>query len=309
MHSTSNSDAISVEIEETLSILLDDEVEQSHIFGEQSSIALLTISSDHNKQQRSASFHLHKPSKSSAWHGSCASFLGNNSELLHLSSSLNESNESCVYLALHANDQALGHAPSKTTSSTEQGIITLEQEINKGIAQERYGPTRDSSQRKMVTTNINSLVSLNESRFNSSTILSDRSDKLPRRPKRDICDDDDGTDADFSDIITVNPYDSICTTLAETMSIIDNLFDASALTICEGTLKDTSHKPSSSDNNVSRKPTFRVPLDERSCIPIAGNSTLSSKGYSVGYSMPKEDEAPKRPIRGVSPPRFIDKRQ
>ena len=210
MNSASINDAIGTTIEECLSIFFDDETDNTHIFGERSINALQAISSEHNKQHRRASFGCHKPSKASAWHGSCASFRGNSSELLNLSSSWNESNKSCKYLSLQTNDKLLCGTSPRKSSRNEQEIILLDRETIKGKLQEKYG--HDSSHRKMARENINPRISLNESRFDSSTLLLSCSDKLPRKPKRENCEDDDGNDAEFTDkrnceSIRINMYD------------------------------------------------------------------------------------------------------
>jgi hypothetical protein len=150
----------------------------------------------------------------------------------------------------------------------------------------------------MVTHNISPRMSLNESRFNSSILLSNRSDKLPRKPNRESLEDDDGDDADFTDIITVNPYESMCTTLAETMSIIDKLFDASASTIFDDSLNDLSYGKSTSDSNGSEEPILQE-------SDFKNSTSTTSTRYYVSHSVPKEDEPPKRPTRGLSPPRFV----
>ena len=287
----STSDTINTEIDEALSILLDDEAEQSHIFVDQSTNALLTIKSDYNNQQRRASLQYCKPSKVSTWHGSCASFGGNNSELLNLSSSWNDSNELCMYLALHTNDLMLGHKSPTTSSSNNEESVALAQEDSTRILQENHGSS--SSRQKM---------SFNVSRFNSSTWLFDSTDSVPTKPTRGYFDNDkdDDTDADFTDIITVNPYDSLCSTLDETMSIIDKLFVASA---SSDVSIETSYVQSSSDTDVPPNIATQA-LPERNDFPLASESTTpKSNCRLLGYSIPKKDHAPKRPTRSLSPTR------
>jgi hypothetical protein len=159
---------------------------------------------------------------------------------------------------------------------------------------------------KLATKNINRRLSLNETRFNSSTLLSDRSDKIPTKPKRESCNyDDDGDDADFSDIITTNPYESISTTLSETLSIVDQLFEASASTIFDDASIDTSYDNCSPNNDFLRKIALQVSPEKSVSTATSGTATIKNKHIFVGHSVPKEDEAPKRPTRGLSPPRFI----
>jgi hypothetical protein len=307
MCTISSSNDVGTDIEESLSILLDDEAEQSHFFVDQSTNALLAIGSDHNKHQRRASYQNCKPSKSLVWHGSCASFGGNNSELLNLSSSWNDSNELCMYLALHKNDRMLGHTSPQTPSSKESDYNLLDQETKEGETKEKYGLTHGSDHMKLATKNINRRLSLNETRFNSSTLLSDRSDKIPTKPKRERCNyDDDGDDAGFTDIITTNPYESICTTLSETLSIVDQLFEASASTIFDDASIDTSYDSCSPNYDLLRKIALQV-SPERSVSTATSETATTNKNKCnlLGHSVPKEDEAPKRPTRGLSPPRFI----
>ena len=294
-------DGIYNDNDESLFILLDDETETNHIFGEQSISALLTTSSDHFKLPRRTSRHVVKSSKESAWHGSCASFRGSNSELLHLSSSFNESNESCMFLELHNHDQKLRKASPASPHAANKGKPTSDREKNDKLSPEKHWPSADCRQQKAPTRN-STLCSMsqNESRFNCSMLLSDCLDTLPRKPRRETCNNDnDDNDVNFTDITTVNRYDSICSTLEETMSIIDKLFEASASVMFEDTLIDHS----TPIHNVQRKATQQQSYDRSTDITTVGNSTGNTIVPSKALSASKEDEAPKRPTRGFSPTR------
>lgn len=297
------------EVDETLFVLFEDEVENSHIFGDQSINALLDVCSVQNcKQAVRTSFRFRKPSKVSAWHGSCASFRGNNSELLNLSSSWNESNASCMYLELCKHDEALKNTTSTTAFDDKQGNGTLESEMCKVTPEEKYDLKTDPRQRRFEGKYSDSVVTaLNESRFNSSLLMPECSDQLPRKPKRDevvinvyIDDDDDGTDAEFTDIITVNPYESICTTLKETMTVVERLFETTTPTPDDTSVAvvGSQYLP---DNDLQRISTVVESFDRNTVSSDDGNSIAYQ--HTKGHAVQKEDEAPKRPTRGMSPPR------
>ena len=103
----------------------------------------------------------------------------------------------------------------------------------------------------------------------------------------------------------MNPYESTCTTLTKAISIIDILFEASAPKRFDVALNKASFEHSLTDKDISWKPALEKSPEGNSLTSTSWNSTTKSKWYHVGHSVPKEDAAPKRPIRGLSPPRFI----
>lgn len=294
-------DTFGGEVEESLFVLLDDEAESSHIFGDQS------MNSDQNKHTRRISFRSRRPSKASAWHGSCASFHGNNSELLNLSSSGDESNASCMYLTLYKHDEVRKNTTATTTFGDNQGNGRLEQDLNKGMSKEKCCLKNAFRQRRFEEKYSTSVVTaLNESSFNSSKLMQDGSDQLPRKPNRDELvinvdiDDDDGTDADFTDIITVNLYESICATPEEPLPTMERSFEESS-PILDDTLVKITGSQSIPDTYLPRKPTFLESFDRNTISSIHGNSSPFQSTKERGVH--KEDEAPKLPTRGPSPPR------
>ena len=269
--------------------------------------ALLPMSSDHNKQTWRTGFR--KPSKASDWHGSCASFRGNSSELLHISSSWNDSNASCMYLELYKHDGALKNTSETTAFGNKQGNGTLESEMCKLKSEEKYGVKATSRQQRFEGKYSNSVAAaLIESRFNRSLLIPDCSAQLPRKlncdegiVNVDDDDDDDGTDAEFTDTATTNPYEYICTVLEVTMSVMERLFEESSprlnnifveVTVCQ-----------SIPDNLQWKPTL---LESPDRITISSNDRNSSVFQNTkDHNVHKEDKAPKRPSRLMSQYDFV----
>ena len=251
-------------VEESLSILLNDEAENSHIFGEQSQRTTITDTCQ-SLQSRSTSVQSSKPSNKSAWHGSCASFLGNDSELLNLSMSLDELNESRtrMYLTL-SNDFTLNNSTPTSTSACTKTNETIES-----------GPTASCSLRKITRMN-------SESRFKSSSLITECSDRFPRKPKRndDYDINSDENDTGFRNSAAENAYEVICTVLSETISVIDELFEASDTTI--------SHEESISEDGVKKH-------------PASNDANLQKARPNKAHSEAMEDTTPKCPTRQLSP--------
>ena len=261
--------------EGSLSIILSEETDNSHIFGEQS---LLAVSADLSLQPRRASFQCCKTSKAAAWQGSCTSFLSSNSDILNLSSSLNESNESTWHLTLNKLDHTLRNkTPTESHSTGTKANET----------------TEAPSMKHRETSSMNS-----ESRFSSSFLRPEYSDLLPRKPKHDTDydghnkdDEDDENDAGFTDIITENPYEEMfTTTLTETMTIMEQ-----SSQVPDSTLSFLSNEHSSRNHKIPHPSVTTRPSEAKTTAVIVAINSSSSSSSST------EDKTPKRPMRRPSP--------
>jgi hypothetical protein len=279
-------------LDESLSILFDDEGDHGQAFGDQSIEGVGAV----DVLATTVSKIILQPPMSSAqcarktenWHGNCASFLGRSHDILHLNSSQKDLDESGVFLSARANPASLHKLLSATTSG--------EKHINGRMHSEKNRDRGSASPRSWQATK--NVISFSSSRNVSNCnqiLISEASDTLPRKPVREIDNFDD--DTGFTDIITVNPYDSIGTTLDENKLKFNEIFSK---TVSQATENSKHLKTYNGETKIEKKrPSMhgRRSFDvDTVCFPSTQSEMRANRASRV-----KEDETPKCPRRGRSP--------